>query len=105
MDSPHLGAIVSANSLNWYMYFNRDKLGLIVDFHDFAVVYTQTSVEVGECITAKLLSVDFSSSKVSTTCLATSQLVVALSLYGVLLVVLVVMYSRYSRYSILGTVV
>ena len=97
----HLGIIVRANLLNWYMYFKWVKLHIIVDISNFAVVYTPTSIEVGEGITAKFASVDLASSKVSTTCLATSQLVVALSLYGVLLVVLVV---RYCRYSSLGTV-
>ena len=54
--------------------------------NNFAVVYTSTSIEVGEVITGKLALVDFASLKVSCFFLTTSQLVVALRLYGVLLV-------------------
>ena len=87
MHSRHLGSIVSVNLLYCYMYFKWDKLRLIVDTSNFAVVYTPTSIELGEGITAKLASVDFDSSKVRNNQLATSHLVVALRSYGVLIVV------------------
>ena len=50
---------------------------------------------MGEGITAKFACVDFASSKVSCSPLTTSQLVVALRSYGVLLVVTVLVYGRY----------
>ena len=71
------------------------KLGFIIYISNFAVVYTPTSVEVGEGITAKFASVDFASSKVSCYCLTTSQLVVVFCSHGVLLVVTVLVYGRY----------
>ena len=80
-------AIVSANLLNLCMYFKQGKLWLIVDISNFAVVYSPTSIKLGEGITAKLVLVDFASLKVSNNCFAISLLVVALRSFGVLLVV------------------
>ena len=65
LDLPHLGAIIHAHSLNCYMCCKWVKLQLIVDSSNFAVVYTPTSAEVGEGITAKIACEDFASSKVS----------------------------------------
>ena len=73
----------------------------IVNITNFSVVYTPTSIEVGEGINAKFACVDFASSKVSCSHVPTSQLAVALHLYGVLLVFTGVVYDRYSS---LGTV-
>ena len=84
------------------MCCKRVKLRLIVDSSNFAVVYTPFSVEVGEGITAKFACVDFVSSKDRFSHVPTSQLVVALRLYGVLLVVTV---FRYGRHGSFGTVV
>ena len=87
LDSRHLGVIMNANQLNWYMRFKWENFGYIIDIVNFAVVYTPTSIEVGKCIIAKFALVDFDSSNISSICLTTSQLVVALHLYSVLLVV------------------
>ena len=70
----------------------------IVDTTNFAVVYTPTSVEVVEGITAKFACVDFASSRFGCVHVSTSQLIVALHLYGVLQVVTVFRYSRYSSF-------
>ena len=69
------------------MCFKRDNFGCIIDINNFAVVYTPTSVEVGEGVTAKFASVDFASLNTSSICLTTSQFVVALRLYDILQVV------------------
>ena len=98
MDYHHFGAIVNATLLNWSLYFKWDKLWLIVNISNFAVVYTPTSVEVGEGITAKFACVDFAISKDSCLCVPTSKLVVALRLYGVLLMVTLLRYGRYSSF-------
>ena len=100
-DFCHLGAIVEASNLSWYKWFKRNNFGRIVNISNFAVVYTPTSVEVGEGITAKFACVDFHSSKVGHSCVPTSQLIVALCLYSVLLVLTV---FRYGRYISFGTV-
>ena len=47
LDSCHLGAIVHAHLLNWYMCCKQMKLGLIVEKDNFAVVCNPTSFEVG----------------------------------------------------------
>ena len=85
--SRHLGVIIKVNLINWHMCFKQDNFGYIIDMDDFAFVYTPTSIEVGEGVTAKLTSVDIASLIISSICLTTSQLVVELHSYGVLLVV------------------
>ena len=97
----NLGAIVEASSLIWCKRFKQNNFKCIVDVANFAVVYTPTSIEVGEVIAAKFACVHFDSSKVSFSRVPLSQLVVSLPLYGVLLMVTVL---RYGRYSSLGMV-
>ena len=106
----HLGAIVNANSLKWYMWFKQNNFGCISNINNFAVFYTPTSIEMGEVVVAKFSFVDFDSSNTSSICLTTSQLVVVLSLYGILLVVywrgtvgMVVLVQWHSSSTILGT--
>ena len=65
----HLGIIGNANFLKWYTWFKWHNFGFIIDVNNFEVVYTPTRIEVGEDVTAKLASVHFASSKVSTTLL------------------------------------
>ena len=91
----HLEIIVKVDFLKWYTWFKWDNFGYIIDINNFAVVYAPTSVEVGEGITAKFAPVDFASSNTSSICLTTCQLVVSLSLYGVLQVVTVLVYGMY----------
>ena len=98
MDSCQLGVIVKGSQLNWYMCFKRDNSGYIINIVHFAVAYTPTSTEVGEGITEKLALEDFSSFNTSSICLTNSPLVVALCLYGVLLVVTVLVYGRYGSH-------
>ena len=89
---------MEASFIYWYRLHKRTKHMRIVYTTNFAGVYTPTSVEVGEGITAKFACVDFASSKVSSSPLTTSQLVVALRSYGVLQVATVFRYSRYGSY-------
>ena len=93
--SPHLGVIVEVSCIIWYKWFKHNKFESILDITNFAVVYTPTSIEVGEGITTKFSYVDFASSKDCCSCVPTSQLVVALHLYGVLMMVTVLRYGSH----------
>ena len=53
-DSHHMGTIVEASSLSWYKWFKQNNFGRNVNITNFAVVYTPTSVEVGEGINENL---------------------------------------------------
>ena len=84
LHSCHFGVIMAAIMIDWYPWFRWEIFGNMLDMDNFAVVYTLTSVEVGEGVTAKLESVNFTSSNVRPICLIAIQLVVVKLLYGIL---------------------
>ena len=89
---------MEASFINWYRLLKQTEHKRIVDTTNFSVVYTPTSIEGGEGITAKFACLDFASSRVGRLRMSTRQLIVASRLYGVIQVATVIRYGRYGSY-------